>query len=387
MNKVLRIGLIMQGGRDWMGGTEYIKNIVLALSSLSSEVCSTFEVCLLCSKDFDSSLYESIKPYLNEVFYLEAPTLKNRIRWKISRFLFKQFQPQIEEFIGQKNQHRLDFVYPYFSCDSVPKPYFQHKYLPQFFTQREIKSRDWGCGLVAQYASTVVLSSKTAQADFHRFFPDTVSKTEVLTFKTFAPSAWYEADPQQVQKQYNLPDRFFLVSNQFWQHKNHLLLFEALKLLKDKGVEPIVVCTGNLQDNRHQQYIEKVLQAISQSNLSDQVHLLGLIPRLDQIQLMRRSIAVIQPSLFEGWSTVVEDGRCLGKRLILSDFPVHLEQNPQNCVFFDRHSPDALAALMMEWWQSLQPGPDLAQETIARENNRREVQTFGSRFLEIARGA
>ncbi len=53
MTKPLRIGLIMQGGRGWIGGTEYIKNIVSALASLPTEVRSTFELCLICSKSLD----------------------------------------------------------------------------------------------------------------------------------------------------------------------------------------------------------------------------------------------------------------------------------------------------------------------------------------------
>ena len=45
MNKPLKIGLLMQGGRNWIGGAEYIKNIIFALSSLPHEVRSTFEIC------------------------------------------------------------------------------------------------------------------------------------------------------------------------------------------------------------------------------------------------------------------------------------------------------------------------------------------------------
>ena len=98
---------------------------------------------------------------------------------------------------------------------------------------------------------------------------------------------------------------------------------------------------------------------------------------------MRHSLAVIQPSLFEGWSTVVEDARCLGKKMILSDFPVHLEQDPPESVFFDRNSPEQLAELIGEWWTQLSSGPDVDQENLAKIRNIEEVQAFGYRFLEI----
>ncbi|MFM8004242.1 MAG: glycosyltransferase, partial [Dolichospermum sp.] len=119
------------------------------------------------------------------------------------------------------------------------------------------------------------------------------------------------------------------------------------------SIYPVIVCTGHIYDHRKPDYIDIILQAIHTYGLANQVYLLGLIPRIDQIQLMRHSLAVIQPSLFEGWSTVVEDARCLGKKMILSDFPVHLEQDPPGSVFFERNSPQELANLIGEWWEKL----------------------------------
>src|SRR5207249_106255 len=158
--------------------------------------------------------------------------------------------------------------------------------------------------------------------DLRRFFPEAKNRFEVLSFCTRPRRDWFEGDPRAVQARYHLPDRFFMVSNQFWQHKNHRVVFEALALLHEKNVEPVVVCTGQLQDFRNKNYGNEVLQKLHTLGIAQQLRLLGLIPRDEQIQLMRRALAVIQPSFFEGWSTVVEDARSLGKRLILSDIPV-----------------------------------------------------------------
>ena len=102
---------------------------------------------------------------------------------------------------------------------------------------------------------------------------------------------------------------------------------------------------------------------------------------------MRHSLAVIQPSLFEGWSTVVEDARCLGKKMSLSDFPVHLEQNPPGSVFFERNSPQELANLIGEWWEKLPARVNLEEESLAQQRNKEDVKKFGYRFLEIARNS
>jgi hypothetical protein len=59
----------------------------------------------------------------------------------------------------------------------------------------------------------------------------------------------------------------------------------------------------------------------------------GLIERKEQIQLLRRCVAVVQPSLFEGWSTIIEDARIFGKR---TDVDIPQEQNPERSVLSRR---------------------------------------------------
>ncbi|MDZ7960401.1 MAG: glycosyltransferase [Aulosira sp. DedQUE10] len=393
MSKPLRICLILQGSFGHVGGLEYTTNIILALGSLPSEVRSKLEICLFGDVSFiEPSLYSRIEPYISNVYnpaiHLERPTIQNRLRWKISSFVFKKQYPMYDTFFKKES---IDFVYPYFSLTksssyrSAALIYdFQHKYLPEFFTQDEIEKRDKLCSSIASNASAIVLSSKDAESDFHKFFPEGNLKTKVLSFHTRPSPEWYEANPIKTQKEYHLPERFFLLSNQFWQHKNHCLVFEALKILQEQSIFPNIVFTGGIFDYRQPDYSNKILQIIHKFGIAKQVYLLGLIPKFDQIQIMRLSLAVIQPSLFEGWSTLVENAKCLGKSIILSDLPVHKEQNPPNSIFFERNSPNHLASLLAKYWEDSSPTPNLEQEKIARKNNLNEIQNFGYRFLEIA---
>lgn len=394
MTKPLRIGLLMQGSHNWVGGAEYIKNLILALGSLPTEIRSTFKLYLICSKSIDAELHSQVTPYLDQIYYqevdLEPVTLVNRIRWKLRRTLFDLPDPRLDAFVKKIN---LDFIYPNLNqgraktaCPSAAWiPDFQYKYLTQFFTELEMQKREQICQKIAKYAEVVVFSSKTVAADFQKFYPQSAHKARILSFKTSSLPQWYQSNPIATQAKYNLSDRFFLVSNQFWQHKNHLLIFEALDILKEKSIYPTIVCTGLLYDHRQPEYGNTITQAIENLGIQQQVHLLGLIPKIDQIQLMRRCLAVIQPSLFEGWSTVVEDARLLGKSIILSNIPVHLEQNPPNGTFFDRHSSEELAVILANCWQKLTPGPDLQQEAVSKSNNFPEIQAFGNKFLEITK--
>lgn len=398
MTKPLKIGFLMQGGRSWIGGSEYIKNIILALSSLPDEDRSTFEISLLHDRYFEKDIQEQLTSYLQSTYNLDdeinnvthLKTFLARLKRKAKNIIIKQHRSALSNFLIEKD---VNFIYPclvakdeklpYQGCPWIPD--LQHKYLPYLFTQSDIECRDKEFTRIADLSSRVVLSSETAAADFKKFFPHSNCQIEILQFRSSLPSSWYELDAVAVQQKYHLPERFFLISNQFWLHKNHLLVLESLKILHASHIYPVVVCTGHLYDFRKPEYIDTVLQSISTNGLANQVYLLGLIPKIDQIQLMRSSLAVIQPSLFEGWSTVVEDARCLGKKMILSDFPVHLEQNPPESVFFERHSPKQLANLIAEWWTDLTPGANLEKESLAQKRNKEDVKNFGYSFLEIAR--
>lgn len=61
---------------------------------------------------------------------------------------------------------------------------------------------------------------------------------------------------------------------------------------------------------------------------------------------MKNSIAVIQPSLFEGWSTVIEDCKNLGHFVLASDLSVNIEQISKNCLFFEKNNPKELSSKM-----------------------------------------
>ncbi len=376
-----------------MGGAEYIRNIILALATLPSEMCATFEVNLLTSSLTDKSFVESINPYVNNIYYLNRivpPKLPQLLLWGIRTRIFGISDQRYDVVL---KKFGLNFVFPVTTWDcrfSLGKvaawiPDFQHRYMPQYFSAQELEAREKAYSVMTRFSPLIVLSSKSAAADFARFYPDSVTKTRVLSFKSVMRESWRQGNPADIQAKYSLPDRFFLISNQFWQHKGHLTVINALKLLKDDGVNPVVVCTGEIHDRRQPGYADIVLRTIESFGLEKQIHLLGLIPKNDQIQLLRRSLALIQPSHFEGWSTVVEEARCLGKEMILSDFPVHLEQNPPRSLFFECSSPAALAEAQADYWKCLPPGPDMEREAQALDTNKRECHDFATNFLDIAR--
>ena len=172
--------------------------------------------------------------------------------------------------------------------------------------------------------------------------------------------------------------------SQFWVHKNHETLLKALSIWKrEGGHDAAVVFTGFQEDYRTAGHFQKIENLIKELELQQSVHCLGLLPRQDQIQLVRQAAASVQPSYFEGWSSLVEDCRSLGKTIYLSDIPVHREQDPPDAVYFNPDSAEELAACLQRDWEHLGPGPDLAREAQASAQSRKRGIGYARDFLKI----
>ena len=150
-------------------------------------------------------------------------------------------------------------------------------------------------------------------------------------------------------QKYDLPKKYFIVSNQFHKHKNHETLFKAIKILVNQDFDIVVAVTGKIHSKDNQVYINWLLNYINKNNLQKNIRLLDVIPRNDQLSLMKYSSAVIQPSLFEGWSTVIEDAKSLQVPVIASDIQVNIEQLGENGFFFDKKNPDDLASVIQKF--------------------------------------
>ena len=87
-----------------------------------------------------------------------------------------------------------------------------------------------------------------------------------------------------------------------------------------------LVCTGSTYGFRGDDYFKRLSAYMDEHGLRIRVHVLGLLPRAEQIALLKSASAVLQPSRFEGWSTIIEDAKSLGKAILASDIAVHREQ-------------------------------------------------------------
>jgi len=263
-------------------------------------------------------------------------------------------------------------------------PDFQHVHLPEMFSKAECLSRDRKYLQTAKVATRIILMSEAVKNDFLSFAPIYAHKVRVLRPVSYVPKSVYEYNLNSILNLYHLPEKFVFLPNQFWKHKNHELVFRAVKILKDRGVRVFVVCTGSPLDYRHPTYFADLWQKLSQWDIRSRFIYLGLIPHEHVFLLMRQSICVLNPSLFEGWGYSVEETRSIGKRVLVSDIPAHREQNPPKATFFNPNDCEELAGKLCH---ETNPGPDPELEIEARHNLSRRLRAYGEDFISVTQEA
>jgi hypothetical protein len=374
----LTIGIELIDDPGWMGGTLYLRNLALCLSRLP----------------------EGIRP---EIRLLGSPAVVARFRQECGNSpAFGNLS--VESAIGRlmrklgwkerlANEGGIDVVYPGFGA-GIPGavtvrwiPDFQHRYLPHLFSRQEIDARDRSIGDIAANPGVVVFSSEVAAADFRCFYPGHRATPRVWHFCSLVDGPT-DTSGNSWRRKYGVPGKYLYMPNQFWVHKNHLVVLKALAMLRaDCGLVIPLVCTGAQTDRRNEAHFASLLEFIDMKGIADQVHFLGLLPRSEQIEVLRCAAAVVQPSLFEGWSTVVEDARAVGRPIILSDIPVHREQSPPQATYFPPDSAERIATLLSETWPVLQAGPDADSEHLAHMRMEHLIMSSANEFIDIVRDA
>lgn len=197
----------------------------------------------------------------------------------------------------------------------------------------------------------MVLSSFDAKNDLDRFYPEHKCPVEVVHFVSYIEPEVRAITPemeQQVSEKFGLKKKYIYLPNQFWQHKNHIVAVKAIELLKSRQAlsDYDFVFTGNLEDYRNPGYIDELKAIMQAPGVADSIKLLGFVERTEQLCIMKNAQFIVQPSLCEGWGTVLEDAKVLDKVVLLSNIAVHEEQKNEKCVLFDPHRPEELAELM-----------------------------------------
>jgi len=387
---VIRVAFPLPGGIDWTGtgGHNYLVNLVRVLTEHAQErvhpvVFVGTDAVAANVEPFDAM------PGVQVIRAVEFDDARKGQR-------FRQALLAGSDRGGARcfREHRIDVLFENaqfygwrFPLAIVAwMPDFQHRHLKELFSSVAYWKRDLGFRVQMLGGRHIMLSSEDSRRDCENFFPQSIGRTSVVRFAVLPPDVSDYDGARAIANQYKLPKHFFYLPNQFWKHKNHRIVIEALHLLKQQGHEIVVAATGKPDDYRHRDHYEMLRSLVVSYGLEDNFRFLGMVPRQHVFALMRTCVALVNPSLFEGWSSTVEEAKSLGVPMLLSNLGVHVEQAESTAHFFDPHVPEQLAVLMAQH-KPMQASSRQKAEHLASSASLNRVKQFAIEFSETLQRA
>jgi glycosyltransferase involved in cell wall biosynthesis len=375
---MIRVGFILAlPEQAWLGGVSYFRNLLGALWVLRDR---RIEPVIATAAGATPEFLAEMPPFERiELRSLSSRALLRRAVRRLSgtdHVLQRELLAQRIDILSHSGHLGQGARLPVLAWI----PDFQHRRVPEFFQAREREIRERFYAQQCTTATRVLVSSRAARKDLARFYPAAFGKSRVLQFVADAPDPATLPTRDALAAKYGCREPYFFLPNQFWAHKNHAVVIEALALLQARGAAPAVLATGNTQDPRQPGHFRHLMDRVQALGLERGFRPLGVVPYADLMGLMWHSLAVINPSRFEGWSTTVEEAKSLGKRVILSDIDVHREQSPPGGAYF---APDDARALAERMRELCGAGEDAARPSEARARLAARRTAFARRYEEI----
>ncbi len=214
-SRPFRIGIIDYAHADWQGGRNYLQNIVAALR-MWNESPNAFEVVQVPeSSAGGGGFMDRLRDRFSAMTGIHQPSLHRELKSQHVDFAY-YCATGVFSRVGYRSAHWIaDF-------QSLIRPEFS----PEVYRS---SSRRYIEGVLRD-AQQVVLSSRASQADCELLFPQYRSKTVVIPFRAATLVELVRTPPEtlcNLRRRYSLPERFFMVCNQFWAHKNHEVGFPS----------------------------------------------------------------------------------------------------------------------------------------------------------------
>ena len=257
-----------------------------------------------------------------------------------------------------------------------------HRYEPSFpevsedgeFERREFHFRE-----TCRWSKGVLVDSEVAKEQLRESYG--IAEDRVFVLPYIAPPYIREsssADDATLSSRYELPEKFFFYPAQFYRHKNHKALIEAVALMKDGHPDVRLVLVGARERNGY----DEVRALVAAKGLTDNVLFMGYVPDSDMPGFYRRARALVMPTFFGPTNIPPLEAFALGCPVATSRIYGVPAQLGDAALLFDPHSVEEIHDSLLRLWRDDSLCAVLAEK--GREHSRAwGPDQFAGRFAEI----
>jgi len=259
----------------------------------------------------------------------------------------------------------------------------QHRlqpYFPEVSQENAWQTREDNYRSGLQRATWVFVGTQRGREDLLRFYQ--VAPERIRLLPHHVPSFALEAIPgegAEVVKKYSLPEKYLFYPAQFWPHKNHVTLLNALAWLRDheKLVCPVVLTGADKGNERH------VRGLVRELKLEKQVHFAGFVPLEDLVEFYRKALALVFLTFFGPDNLPPLEAFALRCPVIASDVPGAREQLGDGAHLVDPHDFRSVAAGIQRIHEDAPFRETLIQRGLSRITGLSEEQTARDLFSAL----
>ncbi|MEP6507805.1 MAG: glycosyltransferase family 1 protein [Gemmatimonadales bacterium] len=225
-----------------------------------------------------------------------------------------------------------------------------HRYesrFPEVSENGEYDLREFHFGETSRWAKGVLVDSEVGKMQLIESYNVPSDKVHVLPY--IAPAYIYASDPSGdpgILSRYNVPEKFFFYPAQFYRHKNHAGLIEALARLKTTRPDVRLVLVGTKERNG----FADVQAEVERLGLHDNVQFLGYVPDDDIPALYRAARALVMPTYFGPTNIPQLESFALGCPVATSRIYGIPDQVGDAALLFDPGSVDQIFDCLERLW-------------------------------------
>lgn len=313
---------------------------------------------------------------------IERPTINHRLRCWFERASVDLMLYPVPMSIAFESG--LPYVFTVHDLQHRLQPHFPEVGEAQEWNDRERLFRNG-----VRNALAVIADSETGRQDVLSCYGDCGITDDSVFALPFIPAEGIRQagtaihEHGNVRRRYDLPEDYFFYPAQFWPHKNHLRLFEALAILKrERTATPSLVLCGSHQGPLREQTFNEAMRRARELGVIDQIRYLGYVPDDDMAVLYAGSHGLLMPTFFGPTNIPILEAWSLGCPVMTSNIRGVSDQAGDAALLVDPLSAAAMAEAIYRLWTE----PGLRADLRERGRNRLGLWTssdFARRLGQI----
>jgi glycosyltransferase involved in cell wall biosynthesis len=246
-------------------------------------------------------------------------------------------------------------------------PDLQHLTYPYFFESAERSRRDFAFGAAMGSADLVFTLSRFTRKDLARTYGCDERQIKVVypsPAPRFLEGSASAAAVDRAKQKFELPSRYAIFPSNFWPHKNHTRLFEALRRLRHHGVAIPLVLVGDAS------VADKALkQQLERAKGEGWLWVVGYIAEEELHAIVSGAAFLLFPSLFEGFGIPVAEALAIGIPVASSNACSLPEVGGDAARYFDPDDVESIARVVEDVWKNGHRDATLAERARAQSHH------------------